>query len=805
MCKRIKQWLVRHASFDTYLEIAKHLEPIEQILDLARYALFTRTKEGSCLQGTVNPRLHRTIDNAICRSLPYTATLIIVLIVPSLLPQSVSVTIDMQHDTSVISGFIAAVLAIAGIFLTLFYTNVTTIFSNKYPSSSGDIPRLFVFLVSSDKNLNFCTSFVVVASLSFVACVVQRFNWLAFIYIFALTMIMIGKLPSIFSLGTGKTDIITISAIPANRFLVLAKASSFDKSFFYSDYLILNFKKFAQNDLTLIDNLMDYSLAAGDYTPSYAKAVSKITLETLVKYSRILSTIDVESHWHTETSSHKAWFMSSPHELNLAISTGTIPRPDKSIDRLGYQRELYRISNKYGKHLVENGAVIEYSNYFATSTLVLECCIKHGDIEWAKEYSELMLNQCLDLCVSVNADNKGDLQVKCYLLEQYAVMLMTIPLELGKLCDNVPINAFHFDSFNFFSQAELQRQGFPLGGNAKMRAMCKKLEYEYDTFGIFETPKWWFDKNANSFGLETVEQMCSWVLLLHDRFCSTVKNLAKSDPKASYILTLKESELFSKSKHCMCNFRKLAETHFNAKRLAKDYLTELENIHDCLVRTYPDLAKSFMESNGKLEDFFPDLYGFAFFNYCQLLLGDIVNGRLTSFCASIMSLYHLVIISSIDLQKTVSEGSYSNIYKAQILSEPTVFFLELCGMAYVMAELYEDRGSQETVASYISSIIESNPREHARWAACIDLSDNFIMNDKVSMDLFGWRKLFLDAVKESEQYPNAPQYPFGAIEWEPPAGKERLLEMLPANFYDSRDFSGCKVFKKYLLGAENND
>ena len=122
----------------------------------------------------------------------------------------------------------------------------------------------------------------------------------------------------------------------------------------------------------------------------------------------------------------------------------------------------------------------------------------------------------------------------------------------------------------------------------------------------------------------------------------------------------------------------MAETHFNAKRLAKDYLTELENIHDCLVRTYPDLAKSFIEDNEKLEDFFPDLYGFAFFNYCQLLLEDIANGRLTSFCASIMSLYHLVIISSIDLQKTVSEGSYSNIYKAQIISEPTLFFIGIC-------------------------------------------------------------------------------------------------------------------------------
>lgn len=126
-------------------------------------------------------------------------------------------------------------------------------------------------------------------------------------------------------------------------------------------------------------------------------------------------------------------------------------------------------------------------------------------------------------------------------------------------------------------------------------------------------------------------------------------------------------------------------------------------------------------------------------------------------------------------------------------------------MAYVMAELHEDTTCQEAVISYVSSIIDIHPEERARWLACIDLSDNYSLNGKIDMDLFGWRRTFLDVVKESDEYPDVPQYPFRVIGWEPPVGKERLLEMLPSSSFDFHHFSGCKVFKKYLLGDEGHD
>ena len=710
----------------------------------------------------------------------------------------------MSFNSSTAASFITAVLTIAGIFITLFYTNIPTVFSNKYPSSSGAVPKLFVKLVSSDRNLDYCTSFVVVSSLSFVVCALQKFSWPAFVYVIILTLILVGKLSSLFSLIAGRTDMTAVSAIPANRFLSLARASSFDKTFFESDLLVINFKRIARNELALLDTLMDYSLNSGDYSSAYSKAVNQTILDTLAMYSRISLSIDAESYWHIKTSSHKAWFMSPAHELKIAISTGTIPRPEKAIDRLGYHRELYRISNKYGQYLVDNGKSTEYSNYLDASISTLAYCIQNGDIEWARDYSEKLLTQCRDYSLAMSEDRKEDLQVKLYLLEQYAVMLMTFPLELSKLCDNIAPNAFHFDSFITFSQAELQKQRFPLGSDKKMRALCRKVNYEKAVFDTVETPKWWFNKKADSFGLEAIEQLCSQVLLLHDRYCSDIKSLVESDPKSSYILALKEAELFNKSKHCIFRLLELAESLFNSENLNDNYYAKLESAHDELVRKYPDLAKSFLKDNVEFEDLFPDLYGFAFFNFCQLLLEDIINDRLPSFCASITPLHHLAIISSLNLQEAVSKGSYNDIYKAQVLLEPTIFFLELCGMAYVMAELQENAIIQQEIISRITSIAESSPNERSRWAACVAVSRDFTFNGKISMDLYSWREKFLDAVKNSEHYPDAPRYPFN-MDWKPPANKKRLLEMLPMNDFDCFSFNGCQIYNKYILGNDDHD
>lgn len=805
MFRRIKKWLKMHVSFNSYLKIAILLEPIEQRFDLLKYAFFTRSKEGRCLGGTAFPKAYRLTNNVVLKSCPYLVVLAVLLLVPTIAPQCIADPIVMSGDASAASGFMAAILAIAGIFLTLFYTNAPTVFSNKYPSSSGDIPALFVSLVSSDKDLGYCTSFVVVVSVSFIVCATQWFNWLAFAYVFALAMVLVGKLPSIFSLGTGRTDITAISAIPANRFLVLARAASFEKSFFDSDYLVFNFKRFASNNLAMLDRIMDFSLMAGDYAPAYAKAVNEVVLETLVRYCRASVLIDTKSLWHTERTTHKTWFMSSSHELNLAISTGTIPQPKSETDCLGYHKELRRISEKYGRYLVENRSIAEYSNYVALSTEILKSCLETGDVEWAREYSKALLTQCLEYGLSANANDKEDLRTKCYLLEQYAVLLMTIPLGVGKLCDSVASNAFHFSSFSSFSQEELQKQGFPLGKNDDIKVLCEKLKYEKDAFGTIETPAWWFDENVNSFGLEGVERLCSFVLLLHDRYCSTVKDLATSDPKSSYILALKEAELYNKCEHCMYQLSFLAKKVFKAEALGRNYLAELKTAHDSLVRIYPDLAKSFLGDNAEFKDFFPDLYGFVCFNFCNLLFEDIVNNRLASFCSSIEALYHLVVIASLDLQKSLSEGSYNDMYKAQALSEPTAFFCELCGMAYAMAELHEDRTSQSVLVNYACSILESNPKERTRWAACLDICDDFALNGKIDTDLFHWRRSFINTVESSGLYPDIPRFSLDLSDEDLPADKERLRDMLPMSDFGPNDSSGCKIFEKYLLKVVNHD
>lgn len=139
MFRRIRRRLKMHISFNSYLKIATFLEPIEQKIDLLKYAFFTRTKEGRCLRGTAFPKVHRLISNVVFGACPYLVLLTVLLLVSAIVPQCVADVLLMYGDASAASGFMAAILAIAGIFLTLLC--LAAVFSTLWLPGSDNLAK----------------------------------------------------------------------------------------------------------------------------------------------------------------------------------------------------------------------------------------------------------------------------------------------------------------------------------------------------------------------------------------------------------------------------------------------------------------------------------------------------------------------------------------------------------------------------------------------------------------------------------------------------------------------------------------
>lgn len=57
-------------------------------------------------------------------------------VAPCMLPRETRKMLVLQ-DKAIVAGFLGAMLTVAGVFLTLFHTNMLSIYASKYPDGNG--------------------------------------------------------------------------------------------------------------------------------------------------------------------------------------------------------------------------------------------------------------------------------------------------------------------------------------------------------------------------------------------------------------------------------------------------------------------------------------------------------------------------------------------------------------------------------------------------------------------------------------------------------------------------------------------
>lgn len=805
MSLKIAKWASRHLSFDTYMKFDPLFEKIERAKLKVQYFLFTRSKQGKSIRGTLKPSIQQIFESAAFNSLPYLLVLLVLSFCPYVFPDSFSGYLTYLGETSIFVGFMTAILAIAGVFLTLFYTSAATVLSNKYPSNTGVISDLFIRAALSNRDLIFCNAFVVVSIVLFFLLGIGITNILVIIYMAVLSIFLIIRLPKVLKLSSTTSSISSLAAIPAGRFLSLAQASSSEDPFYDSILFTANFNRMATHELALLESIMDYSINSGEFRFVYAKAVAELVAEVLVKYSRISVLIPNDSKWHLEKNEHKSWFMADSFEIDLARKTGTIPQPKNLPNPLGFHDRLWSIACKYKTMLIREERYDELSSWYSMQQAVIECCVHNDDLLWMEERVLAIASETIDQLIALPADNDEQLLEKCQLLDIGSTCFSSPVIEICKLAFSSNGSSFLFQNFKSFSCAEVYKKGFPLASDQKMVGLCAKIAYENEAYDKIITPEWCFNQSVSNFGRDSIERCMRFAQSLYSDFANKVIKLIEEDSASSFILVLREAELHRKVNNCLTVLNQFSEDYFNESSYASAFIESVESTHDVIVGQYPKIAMAFLSNESHLSEFFPDIYGFAFFNYCDQLHKLILDRKIEEFCGSVLPLFRLATLCHLDLQQQLKDEQFNERYKVQVMIEPTILFFELCGIAYCMGELIGDKAAQKKLQDQINSILDSFPSERDRWKACFDLSSDVFFHSKAFMDLFEWRKLFIDTVAEEGLYPDYPDYPFARIHWEPNSDEKRLLKMLPYGLSELREFDGCSVFQNFLFNGGETD
>lgn len=795
---KANDWLKRHFNFGVYSKAAPKVDFFSSQLFLVRYYFFTKTRKGASLRGTIGPDLPRAL-RVLLSALPFLLVLSAVVYLPMRF-ESLAFHDSSGEVAAVAAGFLTATLAVAGIFLTLFYTNAASVYSSKYPNGNDTLSRLFVELLSSDRDLRYCGAFVITVSAAFVALGLGWLNTLVIAYVFVLLVALVAKLPGVLRLLTEKASFTAISAKPAERLLALAYASSYKRAFHESLVLTLNFKKFARSSIESLNELMKYALTMENRGEAYSKMLGNVLLNVLIMYSSIAPSIPVGSRWYLEESTHNSWFMSSFYEVSLAIDTGTIPYAKSTPDPQGYQKEVFAICLHYQARLMEQRDIDGLIEWCIAVDQMFDSCLANGDVAWVRESAPGYLGQLRSFIESLqNTEDVSQLRKSCQLVEVYSMTFTSIILGLLKICMEADPHSFLFESFDSFKQKELQSKGFPLFDSSEIAELCKKISYELWINECVRTPSWYFNKEVCRAGNHAITSLSDFVSNLYSEYLDTTRALMRSNSDMCYIPVLREPELRQKAEYCFAYMDKFSKEAFGGEGICADCIARVKDEHDEFIRLLPQVVFTFADKSERLRGLLPDIPGFACFNYCQLLYEGIIDGKLEIFVESIKPLYAMVAMTTTELINELEQEKYNEIYKSQVMSEPTLLVFELAGMAYCMAELLELTHIQALIVQKFDEILSKNPSEAERWKACLNLAQDTWLNRKISIDVDGWRFGFHDAVSKRGLYPESLRNPFRSNRHKFGAREERIKKMISPPSFNHGRFNGCAIFRDYVL------
>ena len=725
-----------------------------------------------------------------------------------MLPREIRETLVLQ-DKTIVVGFLGAMLTVSGVFLTLFNTNTLSIYASKYPNGDSSILRMFSQTVSEMPELKFCGSYVVVAVVTIASLMFIDVNLLTCFYMSVLSLVLILMMFKVVNPRPDQTELANV-AVPVNRkLLAAAAAASCEFSFSESQVLVSYFKKVTDDSISDLGELMGFAIAQEKEGRGGAADVASSVLLALGKYEDLRKMIPDESPWQPTEYVHKSWLESDPFEVSWAMRAGTIPMPETVRRPNGVEARLMSINDRYRDYLSNSGKDKEEDPLgLAWNSQLVDETVKHsiqvGQIGWIAEQCPAEYQREFEFASALSAGTPDGFAMQCRLLEAYAISMTTIPLGLTGLCKDLDSESFKYDSFSSFSRGELLRKGFPVANDQKAVALCGQIERELFVAGDPVTPSWFFDKEINSISTGVIRKSVSFVESLFKVYETNLKSLIQEKIRASYIMVFKEAEYFEKTENCLHAMRE-AVGRFDAGGKARLDAAETEviKLHRGIQLLYPDVACAFQQDKSDFKNVLPDLYGFVLYRYCEMTLDDIIRGSMDSFGQRMSSLYLIAGFASNDRRDELRQGQSSDSYKVQVLLTPMLFFFELCGMAYAMAELTGQQTMQQEITAWAEHRLKDHPEDAERWTAALELSRTTLGFGKACEYLSRWRQSFIDAAQTKENYPK--DVPFPLRREKPNKEQKRLIDMFPSGPLAAGMFDGCKVFSKFVLEPITGD
>lgn len=674
-------------------------------------------------------------------------------------------------DYSIFRNLLFALLSIAGIFLGLFYTNISSVYSANYANAPEVIRNLFLNEDSLDKYVSLLIYFIT----NIIMIILTNIFGFGTGFLFViLTIITSFYLVTVFPI-IGKTAYrmanynTIMSPLYSDVIDIYGKVTA-KNNYFKNVNLQYNYQKLCRSKLEIIATLLKFYTEHKEIKSDIISEILGHNLMLISKYSKLKSGIPRSSYWFPYVNKTQKWIYTSDHEISVALNTGTFISLKKEKNYNWFENALLEENNVMLKFFFENGqlqSVINYCNIYASLDNELFSDYNY-EYETLSSLNRFINNRLIPEKVDTN--NIEEWSVLCDTLNLINIGYI---LKISKLANNFEIEELvSFIKKCSFDEKEIYSSPFPHLNNDRIILLFNSIHNEIIIEGKKITPDWFIIQYILKELVKTLNQAVTRCIDLYKEII--IVNTDSLHKKELYYQAvfghIREIEIYKKIGNLLNHVQELYDklSKYNIEKSYEINMLDLKKIDSEIKKIHLSRPSKWYEccyylEKNKLDIEQPDFIGFVYYNYCELMMCAIYSLDEDFFLTNLQQFWKLIMLTDKDITETMlkekqgilSVDDHNFWAKATVMSQAIFDFMTIVGYALILGEFITNTNFsvkiREIIENILKKLYEVDSNALKRFIAFGDIRKNrgIAIYDR-DLIYTSWEQTFCNSLEANE-------------------------------------------------------
>lgn len=689
-----------------------------------KLSIFFRNKSISFFDWRSNVQQSRNLSKSIFIKLIKTFALGIILVFIfhrlDLLIYDSGVLKELKIDKSLFQNFLIGAIGVAGIFLGLYYSNISAIYSSIYINAPTTLRNLFQNDNLIRRNINSISSYMILGFVfigSFYINTNIGFFTLLFWIVYSVIIVLT------YSLSGNRSYDLTDSFILVNNIYYILDRSfkrvSSNKKVYLDDNVHYYLQRKATRQLSYINDIARFNIDTKKNKGPLVNDFITANFVVLKNYWVCKLEIPYSSKWYKDKQVYKKWYEADDSSISLALSTGTNLQSKVEQDFYWFEDEVIGINDRLFTIFMDEKDIEAILSYLHNLGTLSEHTAKLNELNYFVKQIKQVQNR-LEKFVKNNPDLQKNGVSTANLVDALMSIHIGISIGVNQYLSKIDIRELLRYSSNLknYRNADFTKSKFI--NNPEFKKLYEGIEAEMTIENTKITPDWYIEENLAKYIIREFHDILKTISKIYRELAFDL-GVNLFDSKQHFLSSLvftRMSELNAKNKiifkeleRQVNEFESLLGTE-SIKEINQEMNLTKEQIHEKERHVPGYLVKSTglftLYQENELNQY-PDMLGYSYNVICEFLIDAIENNDIKRFENGYKHFLNIVILYEDSIRRDIPKEYYNkNTYAVgNVIMSPILEFSQISGYAYLWGEVSRNTKWKEIIEKDLESFLAS--------------------------------------------------------------------------------------------------